>query len=334
MIVFFVALATTSAFTCKDGLFSIPDEYVNDRYCDCLDGSDETKEATCNGLTFHCANKGSQDRWVPSWVIQDGVCDCCDGTDERPGICVNTCRNETAAAIAAIDEQIAQKRGMIEGRKTFGLRAQASLDGLSEQRQDLETSTAQKRAQIASDFDARITEAESKFAALQATQSRVEALLSQRTPTDETTQTEEKTAGGEGELTEQGEDAGEGPEAPAAAEVLLTVDDEEVNTTQLSLQVEDARKELERVKKEREGAEAELHRLESALWEVERKGSVEWGDNVCHAAFFNTPYSRGSFKLNYNVNITQSGTTLVGLLRRGSDAQDVCRLEGGRKGVV
>lgn len=56
----------------------------NDDYCDCLDGSDETKTSACSNIQikkelFQC--KKDLIKIYPSRV-NDGVCDCPDGSDE------------------------------------------------------------------------------------------------------------------------------------------------------------------------------------------------------------------------------------------------------------
>lgn len=69
-------------FQCIDGSSKIAIE--NDEYCDCLDGSDETKTSACSYILikqklFKC--KEGTLTIYPSRV-NDGVCDCPDGSDE------------------------------------------------------------------------------------------------------------------------------------------------------------------------------------------------------------------------------------------------------------
>ena len=55
---------------------------INDNYCDCDDGVDESLTAACAGVSnhkFYCAHEAKE---ILSSKVDDGVCDCCDGQDE------------------------------------------------------------------------------------------------------------------------------------------------------------------------------------------------------------------------------------------------------------
>ncbi|XP_039277826.1 glucosidase 2 subunit beta [Nilaparvata lugens] len=80
-------------FTCFNGALTIPFKYVNDDFCDCLDGSDEPGTAACPNGSFHCVNAGHKSMIVPSSRVNDGICDCCDASDEyaHPDLCGNIC---------------------------------------------------------------------------------------------------------------------------------------------------------------------------------------------------------------------------------------------------
>ncbi|XRB02637.1 glucosidase 2 subunit beta [Pycnococcus provasolii] len=63
---------------------SIPRHRINDDFCDCADGSDETETPACSHVhaKFTCKNEAHVKKDISTTRIQDGVCDCCDGSDE------------------------------------------------------------------------------------------------------------------------------------------------------------------------------------------------------------------------------------------------------------
>lgn len=76
-------------FKCMDGSSELVWERVNDDYCDCTDGSDETYTNACSNGKFYCTKQmrhktgRGQDVWIPSSRINDGICDCkLDCSDE------------------------------------------------------------------------------------------------------------------------------------------------------------------------------------------------------------------------------------------------------------
>lgn len=74
-------------FRC-DGSREILFERINDDYCDCVDGKDETFTNACANGKFYCTHQmrhktgRGQDVFVTSSRIRDGICDCRDCSDE------------------------------------------------------------------------------------------------------------------------------------------------------------------------------------------------------------------------------------------------------------
>lgn len=56
-------------FMCADQSASIPSSFVNDNFCDCPDGSDETRTSACKNKLFTCPEKKIHSNWV-----HDGIC--------------------------------------------------------------------------------------------------------------------------------------------------------------------------------------------------------------------------------------------------------------------
>ena len=93
--------ASVASFAC-DGGKQLADDWVNDDYCDCTDGSDEPRTGACHdGALLQCENKLHRPTQVIASRVNDGVCDCCDGSDEyATGVCSNDCVAAGAAARA------------------------------------------------------------------------------------------------------------------------------------------------------------------------------------------------------------------------------------------
>ncbi|OAF67755.1 hypothetical protein A3Q56_04512 [Intoshia linei] len=81
-------------FLCSDGK-EIPISWVNDDYCDCSRGEDESRTSACENSMFACDNKPMPTKQIMSKYVDDLVCDCCDGSDEiLHKKCPNTCEQE------------------------------------------------------------------------------------------------------------------------------------------------------------------------------------------------------------------------------------------------
>ncbi|XP_054157111.1 uncharacterized protein LOC128955463 [Oppia nitens] len=72
-------------FRCLVSGEQIQYKYLNDDYCDCIDGSDEPSTNACPHNLFYCTTKAAnseQQQYISSAKVNDGICDCCDGSDE------------------------------------------------------------------------------------------------------------------------------------------------------------------------------------------------------------------------------------------------------------
>lgn len=85
----YTKLYVDQKFKCLDGSDEILWERLNDDFCDCDDGSDETFTNACSNGKFYCAKQlrhktgRGQDVFVQSSRINDGICDCkLDCSDE------------------------------------------------------------------------------------------------------------------------------------------------------------------------------------------------------------------------------------------------------------
>ena len=85
----YIKIYTDQRFKCLDGNVELPWDKLNDNFCDCPDGSDETFTNACLNGKFYCTKQlrhktgRGKDVWVPSNRINDGICDCeLDCSDE------------------------------------------------------------------------------------------------------------------------------------------------------------------------------------------------------------------------------------------------------------
>ncbi len=98
---------------------------LNDDYCDCTDGSDETKSSACSGRLpmrserpFICKGSKISSLSIPASRVGDGICDCCDGADEEGSAwgvdCENRCNDEL---LATRQDAISYYRKIKDGRE-------------------------------------------------------------------------------------------------------------------------------------------------------------------------------------------------------------------------
>lgn len=98
-----------AAFVC-DGTVKLSDSQVNDEYCDCLDGTDESLTSACPNGRFTCTNDGFLPKSFSTGFVDDGICDCCDGSDEQKKriACSNTCIESASSYMQAQRDSLAK----------------------------------------------------------------------------------------------------------------------------------------------------------------------------------------------------------------------------------
>ena len=145
---FLLALATAAhSFTCDDGV-ALSDDFVNDSYCDCADGSDEPGTAACAslGVRFFCANRGFRSQYVRASVVNDGVCDCCDGSDEHAsGRCKNDCVEAGASARKEAEARVGIVSAGLETAKQWSSQHAASKSQWAGEIEALKASKEEKQ---------------------------------------------------------------------------------------------------------------------------------------------------------------------------------------------
>ena len=150
-------------FSCLDGSSGggggapLAASRVNDDYCDCADGSDEPGTSACGAAgRFHCANRGSRSRTLPSPLVNDGVCDCCDGSDEWGAAaagrarCANTCEADGAEWRRTQAEAIRRAEAGAAARAAYAAEGAAAAAGRAQRTAavaaELEKASADKAA--------------------------------------------------------------------------------------------------------------------------------------------------------------------------------------------
>ena len=109
-----------SKFTCftptsLHNLIQIPQEFINDNFCDCPDGSDEPGTSACD-FQFFCNNHGLLGKQIPSSKVNDGICDCCDASDEyhNADLCKDTCELNSRETHRHIESEMEKVKKGIE----------------------------------------------------------------------------------------------------------------------------------------------------------------------------------------------------------------------------
>lgn len=61
-------------FECRDKSAQIPSIFINDDFCDCLDGSDEPGTSACPQGQFYCRNAKYKSEYISSSKVMDMIC--------------------------------------------------------------------------------------------------------------------------------------------------------------------------------------------------------------------------------------------------------------------
>ncbi|KAJ3305248.1 hypothetical protein HDV03_001846 [Kappamyces sp. JEL0829] len=128
-------------WVCDGGATVLPIAWVNDDYCDCKDGSDESGTSACPNSRFYCPQEGHEPKWIPSHFVDDRLCDCCDGSDEIALACPNVCKAIAAEANARKSQEQARMKTGIQNRAKL---IQAAKDTIASNAR----SAAKKQAQL------------------------------------------------------------------------------------------------------------------------------------------------------------------------------------------
>lgn len=152
-----LAAYSGSFFTCADGSRTLPLSAVNDDYCHCADGSDESGTAACSPVGhFWCANRGFLPLMLPSSRVRDGVCDCCDGSDEAQLVpigdgdlvlqtpCQDSCAQHAAVYRAELEERESIKSKGLQERDVLIRLGVADAEELKQRKHRLDQDLVQK----------------------------------------------------------------------------------------------------------------------------------------------------------------------------------------------
>jgi len=134
-------------FTC-DSSKKIPYSTVNDDYCDCKDGTDETKTAACPNGKFLCQNKKFKPKYISTSLLNDHVCDCCDGSDEQPSTCEDVCAIDAEESKKQLREEYSAIKDGLQKKKKAIEEAAVGLDEAEEELEEIEKELEQKQGHL------------------------------------------------------------------------------------------------------------------------------------------------------------------------------------------
>ena len=116
-VLWFAALALARPVAGQD--CAVPENLVDDDYCDAVDGCDEPNTSACASVEiaarFACPEG---DLSVAASRVRDGICDCCDG--EGPRGTKSAHSNPRARRIAARGRDRAFSKDRVERRSPRG----------------------------------------------------------------------------------------------------------------------------------------------------------------------------------------------------------------------
>ncbi|EDR26655.1 glucosidase II beta subunit, putative [Entamoeba dispar SAW760] len=326
-IIFFIAFS--SSFKCETIDITIPDSFIDDRYCDCPDGSDEKNTGVCEGSMFICQNKGADAVEIESRFVGDSICDCCDGSDEREGLCPNVCKQQTQKKIDEVDNEIKRMEELIQLKEKFSIEGKKLRKELSKEIKKNEAELKEVKEELKiGDFDNIIKEQKRKRNDFNADYQERYNSLKSKIIEEVSGETSEEVL--EEKIKEYG---------------FVSPNEEEVNVTSVEVKKEENEKSKEEIKeeqrklkllikeeetkfkkedkklekeiKELEEKQKELENkkevIERKVWEFNEKSKVNIKqNNYCNDYFFLNEYSKDNFKLYYGFNITQNNNINVG----------------------
>lgn len=107
-------------FSCDNNTLIFPITSLNDDYCDCTDGSDETTTNACSNGKFQCKNTNYYPKIISTSKLNDGYCDCCDGSDEfmNPhSNCSNYCVVKSQKEFSSIESDFLTLKQVVNAYK-------------------------------------------------------------------------------------------------------------------------------------------------------------------------------------------------------------------------